>query len=115
MGPTIITDSKVGMHPVSGIRKKSKEHVAYVYCDIRDYTKYNTKEFTDLLRSKLHLSTYLHVHDPNVLWDLIIKATHEILEIMCPMRRYRQLEILTPWMVADIYREIRVREISSYF
>ena len=29
---------------------------------------------------------------------------------MCPLRRYKQRENLTPWMVADIYREMRYRD-----
>ena len=44
---------------VSSVRKKSREHVPYIYRDIRDYTMYNSKEFTDLLRNRLHQSNYL--------------------------------------------------------
>ena len=29
---------------------------------------------------------------------------------MCPIRRYKQLEHLTPWMEEDIYREMGYRE-----
>ena len=95
---------------VSSVRKKKRECVSYVYRDIRDYSNYNAEQFTDLLRTKLDLSVYMNLNDPNILWDLMINATGDILQVMCPIRRYKQREILTPWMVADIYREIRIRE-----
>ena len=99
-----------GHFPVSAVRKKNREHVIYVYCDIRDYTNYNPKDFTDLLRSKLEMSNYMNKHDPNVLWDLIHTSSSAILEIICPVHRFKQRELLTPWMFADIYREIRFRD-----
>ena len=95
---------------VACVRKKIREHVSYVYREKRDYSNYNSKSFTDLLRTKLNLSNYLDIHDPNVLWDLIVTNSRLILEIMCPVRRYKQREKLTPWMVADIYRQIRLRD-----
>ena len=48
--------------------------------------------------------------DPNVLWGNILKCVSTILEIMCPFRRFRQREHITPWLNAEIYRAIRKRE-----
>ena len=52
----------------------------------------------------------MNIHDPNVLWDLIETSASDILQKMCPIRRFKQRETLTPWMVVDIYREIRLRD-----
>ena len=92
-------------------RKKSCEHVQYVYSEIKDYCKYNAKSSSDLLHHNLEYCNYIANRDPNVLWILICSNSRDILEIMCPIRRYKQLEHLTPWMEADIYREMRYREI----
>ena len=104
-------DAMISDHfPVSAVRKKNREHVTYVYRDIRDYTNYNPKDFTDLLRTKLEMSNYMNIQDPNVLWDLLHTSSSAILEIMCPVRRFKQREFLTPWMYADIFREMRFRD-----
>ena len=103
---TMISDH----YAVSAVRKKRRENVTYVYREIRDYSNYIPKNFTDLLRLKLGQSNYYDIRDPNILWELIAKFTCEILEVMCPLRRYKQRENLTPWMVADIYREMRYRD-----
>ena len=87
---------------VSCIRKKTREQV---------YTNYNAKTFTDLLRNKLAVSNYMQFQDPNELWDLILSCVIDILEIMCPIRRFKQREKLTPWMDASIYRDMRFRDI----
>ena len=34
----------------------------------------------------------------------------EILSIKCPLKRYKQREVVTPWVTADIYRNIRYRD-----
>ena len=45
--------------------------------------------------------------DPNVKWDLLYNTIYDILSIMCPYKKYKQREIITPWITADIYRAIR--------
>ena len=95
---------------VSIIRKKPREHVTYVFRSVRDYTRYDAKSFTDLLRNKLAQKDYTNNQDPNILWNYIMQYMYEILGVMCPVRRFKQHEVPTPWITADIYREMRLRD-----
>ena len=49
-------------------------------------------------------------HDPNMKWDLLYNNFCDILSIMCPFKMYRQREVITPWITADIYRSIQYRD-----
>ena len=99
----IVSNVMISDHyAVECIRKKSREYVKYIYRDVRDYKKYNLEDFSDLLRSKLVMYNYMNNDDPNTLWDIISRSSYQILEIMCPFQRYKQREILTPWMTPDI-------------
>ena len=91
-------------------RKKNRKSVKYVYKDIRDYSVYNPVAFTDLLRNRLSLSNFTNVNDPNALWKLVKTCAHDVLGIICPYCRYKQRENLTPWMVAEIYQEMWLRD-----
>ena len=105
-----VSDIMISDHyAVHCIKKKDRECVAYVYRTLRNYNMFNMNNFVDLLRLKLNDIHFFGCQDPNILWDHVYSMANEILSVMCPYRRYRHREKITPWMHAAIYREIRVR------
>ena len=92
------------------LRKKAKERVSYIYRSICDYKTYDIQILRDLIHKRLSDLNYFDCQDPNALWHYIFKSLTDILEIMCPYQRQKQREVVTPWMNAEIYRAIRLRE-----
>ena len=91
------------------IRKKKRENTRNVYRVIRDQKNYSRDNFVTLLRA-YDWETFRRSTDPNEQWDIIFTRALDILTIMCPYKRYKQREVLKPWLNADIYREIRYRD-----
>ena len=65
---------------------------------------------SDLLHAKLENSSFDIEIDPNVKWKLLYSAVYHIMTVMCPYKKYRQRETVTPWITADIYCNIRYRD-----
>ena len=105
-----VTDIMISDHyAIYCIKKKKRERVTYVYRTLRNYQMFNVKNFTDLLQLKLENINFYESVDPDELWRYVYTVTNQILEVMCPYRRYKQREVLTPWMHAGIYSAIRTR------
>ena len=96
-------------YAVHCIKKKKREHVEYVYRYLRNYTLYNVENFVNLFRLHLARVNFFEIDDPNILWQHIHSIALDILEIMCPYRRYKQRAFPSPWLTPEIYREIRIR------
>ena len=106
-----ITDIFISDHfAVDCVKKKHRESVKTVIRDVRDYKNYNCDDFITLVKTKVNLTEFSTVHDPDYLWNSIYLAIIDILAVMCPYRRYRQREYPSPWMCAEIYRAIRYRD-----
>ena len=108
---SIVSDIMISDHfAICCVRKKDRERISYVYRTLRNYTKYNREDMIRLMKQSLDRSNYLSIRDPNELWTLILKSINDILEIMCPLRNYKQREVPTPWMTPEIYTAIRLRD-----
>ena len=95
--------------PVFCIRKKIRETHKYVYRTLRDFTNYNPDNFSRLLRSQ-NWVRFNTLHDPDEMWKIIYAYIYEILAVMCPFRKFKQREKVTPWMTPVIYRQMRLRD-----
>ena len=105
-----VSDIMISDHyAVHCVKKKKREHVEYVHHYLRNYKLYNAENFVNLFRHRLSQIDYFEIDDPNVFRHHIYSIAINILEVMCPFRRYKQREIPTPWIIPDIYREIRIR------
>ena len=63
-----------------------------------------------LLKHRLNFDEYEASGDPNVMWEQLYTHIIDILSVMCPYRRYKQRENPTPWINAEIYRNMRYRD-----
>ena len=52
----------------------------------------------------------MNLNNPNDQWEHLYKTAMDILSIMCPFKRFKQREVVKPWLTPEIYREIRYRE-----
>ena len=91
------------------IRKKNRENTRCVYRTVRDVRNYNNNDFTALLINH-DWDMLKNNPDPNVQWEILYKKVLDILSVMCPFKRYKQREVIKPWLTAEIHREIRYRE-----
>ena len=107
----LVSDIFISDHlAVCCLRKKAREKTTYTYRSLRDYKNYDQHILSELLQKRLSDLEFFDCEDPNILWHYILKSTTDILEIMCPIRRYKQRQVITSWMNAEIYRAIRLRE-----
>ena len=82
-----------------------RERHTTVYTEFRDYSKYSLPNLRVLLlNTKWDLCN--NALDPNVMYDFILSSLYKILEIMCPLRRYKQRLESARWMSPDIHRAI---------
>ena len=44
------------------------------------------------------------------MWDILYQKTIDILAIMCPFKKYKQCEKVTPWLTDEIYCAMRQRD-----
>ena len=95
---------------VECIRKKARQCYRNVYRVLRDYKNYNKDVLVDLLKNRLVIEEYVTSQDPNVMWDQLYTHVNDILSVMCPYKRYKQRENLTPWVSAEIYRSMRYHD-----
>ena len=95
---------------VECIKKKKREVKHTVYRSMRDYRNYDKKALITLLNQKIDNVAYRDINDPNIMWTRLYNCINEILSVMCPLKRYRQRESQTPWISAEIYREMRYRD-----
>ena len=91
------------------IRKKRREHHTTVYVEARDYSKYSIPNLQNLLLD-VNWEIFNQSQDPNVMYEIILSALYNILEIMCPLRRFKQCLESTRWMNRDIHTAIKTRK-----
>ena len=91
------------------VLEKNRESKNTVYRKVRSLKNYKKIDFTALLRVRLSDSGFDTLNDPNDKWKLFYDSACDLLSIMCPYKMYRQREIVTPWINADICRNIRYR------
>ena len=91
------------------IRKKDRENNKFVYRTLRDLSNFDADIFKNLLRNENweHFDNSDNVQE---LWTIYYKKVYDILAIMCPLKRYKQREIVTPWLTPEIYRAMRERD-----
>ena len=105
-----VTNDYISDHlSVYCVRKKPREKHNYVYRTVRDLSNYNSDMFTNLL-SHVDWNFVETSVDIDYIWSQFYKRTYDILAIMCPFRRFRQRETVTPWLNAEIYRAMRKRD-----
>ena len=63
-----------------------------------------------MLFQNTSFAVFDHSTDPNIMYDILLKGLHEILEIMCPLRKYRCRQNSGPWMNAEIFRAMKYRK-----
>ena len=71
---------------------------------------YDKNILSDLLHARISDSTFDTENDPNVKCEILYNIIYDILSIMCPYKNYTQREVITPWISAEIYRNIRYRD-----
>ena len=92
------------------VRKKARERNTTVLRDVRCFEHYDKNVLSDLLYANLINTAFDVEIDPNVKWNLLYQTIYDIMSVMCPYKKFRQREIVTPWITADIYRNIRYRD-----
>ena len=95
--------------PVYCVRKKAREKHVYVHRVVRDMSNFDVNNFKNLLRAA-NWNDFLTMDDPETMWNMLYKRMTDILTIMCPFKKFRQREKVTPWITADIYRAMHVRD-----
>ena len=96
---------------VYAVRKKAREkNVKYVYRTRRDLTNFDTDRFKTLI-SHAEWNVFDNTDELNVLWSIFHKTVCDILSIMCPLKRFKQREKITPWIGPEIYRAMRERDL----
>ena len=95
--------------PVYCVCKKRREHHRSSYVEARGYKNYSIPNLRNLLLG-LDWTIFDVSEDPNIMYDYILTKLYEILQVMCPLRRYKQHSDPARWITADIYRAIRYRK-----
>ena len=95
--------------PVYCIRKKKRERHTTAYTEARDYSKYSLGNLRTLLLD-LDWDTYDNSQDPNLMYDYILSRIYRILEVMCPLRRFKQRLESARWMGPNIHKAIKTRK-----
>ena len=75
---------------------------SYVY-------RVDLNNFKELLINK-DWTSFRESTDPEYMWKLLYARIYDILTIMCPFKKFKQREKITPWITADIYLAMRVRD-----
>ena len=107
---TGITEDFISDHLATfAIRKKSKQTTKFVYRTLRDLTYYDSDIFRNLIRTE-SWELFDNSNDVEYLWSFYYDKLSSILSIMCPLKRYKQREYVTPWLTPEIYRLMRERD-----
>ena len=79
--------------PIYCTRKKKREK--HRMC--RDMSNFDVKIVSNLLKNidRVNFDT---TNDPNLMWNILYEKTIDILAIMCPFKKYRQREKISPWI-----------------
>ena len=72
--------------------KKKRENVRTVSRVVRDFKNYSQPNFIQLLKNN-SWDSLINCQDPNEQWEFLYEQILEILSVMCPFKRYRQLEV----------------------
>ena len=105
-----ICDHMISDHfPIYCVRKKKRESHTAVHKEARDYSKYNLANLRTLLLN-LNWDMYNASQDPNVMYEFIVSNLYKILEIMCPLRKFKQRLESARWMKPDIHKAIKTRK-----
>ena len=91
------------------IRKKNREKHSYVYREVRDLSNFDSEVYSNTLKY-LNWDFITESDDVELIWSILYKRIYDILTIMCPFRKYKQREEITPWINPEIYRAIRRRD-----
>ena len=62
------------------------------------------------MHARLSDTNFDNETDPNLKWELLYKIIYDTLTVMCPYKTFCQRENVTPWITADIYRNMRYRD-----
>ena len=89
--------------------KKARERHKVVYRTVRDLSMFDMNDYTALLRAE-NWEGFNDIDNPDDMWKLLYQRMYDILMIMCPFKRFRQREKLTPWLTPEIYRAMRTRD-----
>ena len=91
------------------IRKKDREKHSYVYREVRDLSNFDGEVYRNMF---MHLDWDFvnNSEDMEYIWSELYKRMYDILKIMCPFRKYKQREYVTPWITPEIYRAMRKRD-----
>ena len=105
-----VTDDYVSDHlTIFCVRKKAREKYNYVYRIVRDLSNFDLQVYRNLL-SQTDWTLLLSSDDVEYMWSELYKRMYDVLSIMCPYRRYKQREVVTPWLDATIYKAMRERD-----
>ena len=72
-------------------------------------SKFNSDIFRNLLQNECW-EHFDNSDDVENLWSFYYDKINNILSIMCPFKRYKQREQVTPWLTPEIYRLMRERD-----
>ena len=72
-------------------------------------SNYDSEIFKNLLVCE-KWDEFDNTQDVNQLWKIFNAKLIDILAIMCPFKRFKQREKITPWIGPDIYRAMRERD-----
>ena len=102
----ILTDMISDHFTVFAVRKKKREDKRVVSEYVRDYSKFNSVVFGQLLDQ-----TNWHVFDfeinPEIQWKIIYDRVIEILTVMCPIKKVHTRLVKKKWLTKEIYALIR--------
>ena len=93
------------------IRKKSREFFDKEFKTVRDYSRYNKDEFTNLIINS-DWSEYDLLLDPNLQWEILLSNVLNVLSIMCPYKRVFARKEIVPWLTPEIYKALQDKKNS---
>ena len=90
-------------------RQKKRESHKNVYRYICDISNFDVDIFRRLLRA-VDWDVIYATDDVEMMWTYFYDKVFDILSVMCPLKRFKQREFVTPWLNAEIYQMMRKRD-----
>ena len=106
----VLHDLIADHYTVYCIRKKAGEKQDKIFKNVRDYSKFDQKNFEALV-ARSNWELFDQLLDPNVQWDILLDNVQKIMAIMCPIKKVYARKNITPWLTREIYSLIMERSV----
>ena len=91
------------------LQKKIKLNFEKISFIGRSYRLFNKDKFRDELPIKSRLGNVYNMTDPNDCWDYMYNQVLNVLDGMCPVKKFKFAREKPPWMSDDLIEFIKDR------